>query len=406
MFRNLNLWLPSYFEHKAKLESKQKKNNDIIHIMFSLVDHFEPKRGIAFKEKQEERVAAWVEKYPKIALRHRDSDGYMPRHTFFYPEEEYEPDHLAKLGKLCQGAFAEVEVHIHHDNDTHDGLTAKLERFKARLLSHGLLSTDPKGNVRYGFIHGNWALDNSRLDGRWCGVNNELEVLNNTGCYADFTLPSAPSETQTLKINSIYYAKDTPKKKSHNTGVDVEVGKEPSGDLMIIQGPLTLNWQNKKFGILPRIENGSIDYNNPPSALRIKLWVDQKINVHKKPDWIFVKVYTHGTKDENIGEIFFKKLDWMYEYFEKTYNDGKTYALHYVTPREMYNIIKAAESGKSGNPGDYRDFILKSNIKLERSPINERRKAGSRARIESATGEITPLRPPEDLDLWDIEKAA
>ena len=26
--------------------------------------------------------------------------------------------------------------------------------------------------------------------------------------------------------------------------------------------------------------------------------------------------------------------------------------------REMYNIIKAAEAGKSGNPNDYRDFVL------------------------------------------------
>ena len=76
---------------------------------------------------------------------------------------------------------------------------------------HGLLACDRRtGRPAYGFIHGNWALDNSRPDGRWCGVNNELDVLRETGCYADFTFPSAPSPTQPRKINSIYYAVDDP----------------------------------------------------------------------------------------------------------------------------------------------------------------------------------------------------
>jgi hypothetical protein len=40
------------------------------------------------------------------------------------------------------------------------------------------------------------------------------------------------------------------------------------------------------------------------------------------------------------------------------FNDGRRYRLHYVTAREMYNIAKAAESGKSGNAGGYRDFSV------------------------------------------------
>ena len=52
--------------------------------------------------------------------------------------------------------------------------------------------TGERSEVGYAFIHGNWSLCNSRPDGRYCGVNNELDVLRETGCYADFTLPSAP----------------------------------------------------------------------------------------------------------------------------------------------------------------------------------------------------------------------
>ena len=48
---------------------------------------------------------------------------------------------------------------------------------------HGLLRAGPEtGKIIYSFIHGNWALDNSRPDGRWCGVDNEIDILVETGC--------------------------------------------------------------------------------------------------------------------------------------------------------------------------------------------------------------------------------
>ena len=40
------------------------------------------------------------------------------------------------------------------------------------------------------------------------------------------------------------------------------------------------------------------------------------------------------------------------------YNDGRRYRLHYVTAREMYNAIRAAERGLAGNPGEYRDLEI------------------------------------------------
>jgi hypothetical protein len=237
-----------------------------------------------------------------------------------------------------------VEIHLHHDNDTSEGLRRKIESFKERLRKHDLLCRDEKGKIVYGFIHGNWALDNSRKDGRYCGVNDELLVLKETGCYADFTLPSAPSDAQTRKINSIYYAKDDPgKPKSHDTGIDVESGKEPEGDLMIIQGPLALNWKNRKWGVFPRIEDSKIDRTNPPRRERVDLWVRQHIHVKGKPNWIFVKVYTHGALEEHFSTLLDAPLDDMFSYLESRYNDGSRHILHYVTAREMYQLIKELE---------------------------------------------------------------
>ena len=48
----------------------------------------------------------------------------------------------------------------------------------------------------------------------------------------------------------------------------------------------------------------------------------------------------------------------MHDHLERSYNDGQRHVLHYVTAREVYNIIKAAEHGRQGNPGEYRDYIL------------------------------------------------
>lgn len=354
--KNINIWLPGYISQSVRNITGTKKYSGPMHIIFCIADHFEPYWNDADDETASNRVDTWVKNYPQVASQFIDADGRHPQHTFFYPEEEYNPEYLDKLASLCKKGFGDVEVHLHHEDDTAQGLREKLLRFKNILYEkHGLLRKDSRtGEIVYGFIHGNWALDNSRRDGRWCGVNNELTILKETGCYADFTLPSAPSDTQTKKINSIYYAKDDPQRpKSHDTGMDVKVDKAPDGDLMIIQGPLTLNWRKRKWGVLPRIENGEISYNNPPTPERVDLWIRQGIHVKGRLEWIFVKVHTHGAQERNKGFLLNGGLSILYSYLGEKYNNGKNYVLHYVTAREMFNIIKAAEAGETGNPDRY-----------------------------------------------------
>jgi hypothetical protein len=359
MLKNLDIWLPDYIKQRLTAK-KTKPNCGLKHILFCLVDHFEPRWNNADINKEVERVDAWIDKYSRIAKTYKDCQNNPPKYTFFYPIDEYTPEALDKISNFCKSGLAEAEIQLHHDKDTPESLRQKLEYAKQVFVKHGLLCRDKAtADTKYGFIHGNWALDNSRKDGRWCGVNNELQVLSATGCYADFTLPSAPSETQTSKINSIYYAADNPAQpKSHNTGVNVEVGKKESGDLMLIQGPLALNWRMRKFGIIPRIENGQITLENPAIPSRIDLWVRQGIGVKGKPEWVFVKVHTHGAQDKNLSDAYFANLESMYSYLEKNYNDGRKFRLYYVTAREMYNIIKAAEADMPGDPGQYKDFLL------------------------------------------------
>ena len=360
MVKNLNIWLGNYFQQKLGRLFQSKKQSEPVHVMLCFVDHFEPDwKGADFLT-QFKRVNEWVKKYPLVASKHKDADGRHPQHTFFYPAEVYNKEHLDRLAGLCKKGFGEVEIHLHHDNDTEEGLRGKLERAKEDFGSHGLLGRHKdKGDVRYGFIHGNWALNNSHPEQRWCGVNNESQILTETGCYADFTLPSAPSATQTKKINSLYYDfGDAEAPKSHDDGVDVEAGKTFPRGLMIVQGPLALNWKRRKGGIFPRIENADVTGTNLPTPDRVDLWMDQKISVKNKPDWVFVKIHTHGAVEKNAAALLGQPMEDMCDYLESKFNDGKNFVLHYVTAREMYNVIKAAEAGEKGAPGKYRDYLI------------------------------------------------
>jgi len=356
MIKNIHIWIMSYFAQVLK-RAFLPRPKGLKHVIFCIADHFEPRWGKVGVDKELERVNTWISKYEPIAGHHRDSDGKLPQYTFFYPIDEYTPEAFEKVAQFCEKGFGEIEIQLHHDNDTEDSLREKLEHAK-----------DVFGKRQYGFVHGNWSLGNSRKDGKWCGINNELSALKETGCYADFTLPSAPSETQTRKINSIYYARDTGSPKPHNSGVDVTVTgllrrPEPvegllamteEKGLMIIQGPLALNWKRMKT------ENSSITMENPPTKDRVDLWVKQSIGVKGRPGWVFVKVYTHGAQDNNLVDEYFKNLDSMFGYLEDKYNDGVNYKLHYVTAREMYNIVRAVESGKDGNPKEYRNYAVKT----------------------------------------------
>ncbi|MET0330855.1 MAG: hypothetical protein ABW154_05425 [Dyella sp.] len=360
--RHMQIWLWPYLRRR-----RPPAVAGPIHVMFCFVDHFEPAWGKVELAVQRARVDRWCRDYRTLASTHRDADGRPPQHTFFYPEEEYLEEHLTKLAELCADGFGEIEIHLHHDNDTPENFRATIDRFN-RLLHerHGALPRDPQtGQLRFAFIHGNWSLDNSRADGRWCGINNELILLRELGCYADFTLPSAPSDTQTRISNAIYYASDDPlRPKSHNDGELVRVGGTPSGDLMIVQGPLGLNWRDRRFGIIPRIENSDVRKAAPPTPARVDAWVRSGIHVQGRPEWVFIKVHTHGTQERDMDTLLGAPAHAMHTHLETAYNDGQRYVLHYVSAREMYNIIKAAEAGKQGNPNTWRDFELPSPAKV------------------------------------------
>lgn len=356
--RGLYHWFPYYLY--SSLVSNTRYNSKPAHILFCLVDHYEPFNSGADYNLAQKRVSAWVEGYPRMAAGHKDADGRPPQHTWFYPPH-LDIMFLDELLELSVEGYGEIEMHLHHNKmepfpDTADSLRDKIGKCIDDYSERGIFCL-PNGENRFGFIHGDWSLDNACGD-EICGVNNEIIILRELGCYADFTFPSL-GNAQPSMVNRIMYVKDNPlKRKSYNWGRQVKVGGVPWGDLMLIQGIIGFRWVSRRHRLWPSIEASNIggsDYSFPE---RIDHWVKNAVRIIGQPNWLFIKLHTHGCNEINMDNNIGSKAHEMYNYLEGHYNDNVNYCLHYVTAREMYNIIKAAEGGRVGNPGLYRDYEI------------------------------------------------
>jgi hypothetical protein len=352
--KNLHTWLRGYGRHLAR-RALAPQFTGTRHVLFAFCDHWEPLWGHAPDHVGTARVDAWRDAYPRLAAAFRDANGRPPRHSFFFPGEEYRPYFLDALADLARRGFGEVEFHLHHDGDTRETVRPKLESGLALLAGHGHLSRDDAGRYRWAFIHGNWSLANSRPDGRWCGVDDELPLLFELGCYADFTFPSAPDACQPDMVNQIYWPRgDLSRRRSFEDGEPARVGTVHDDRLLMITGPLALVGKGR---IRVRIENGALTGDDPPTAARVDDWIAQGIHVGGRPEWVFVKVHTHGAIESTATVLLGDGGRALHEALAR-HNDGTRSKLHYVTAREMYNVARAAMDGKGGEPSAWFDYVV------------------------------------------------
>ncbi|WAC19635.1 hypothetical protein OVA24_20660 [Luteolibacter sp. SL250] len=328
--------------------------------MLSVCDHFEPFHRTD-RDGALRRMDLWQEKFTRFTREFRDVDGAPPKQTFFYPIEQYDQEILDRLAALCGETGSEVELQLHHHDDNAENLAFVLKEGVDRYRSHGFLGGGPDGTPRFGFVHGNWALDNSDPRCINCGVHRELEVLRAAGCFADFTMPSAPHPTQARMVNSIYYARQTDKPRSHDQGTHAQVGKssrlrDQSDHLLCVQGPLAPNFRKRKWGIVPRLENAELSGANLPTLERFDLWTQQAIGVLERPNWVFVKLHTHAALERNMPAFFGEPAHRFHEALASQLPAGVR--LHYVSARETANLIHALEDGCAGSPNQHRDHLI------------------------------------------------
>jgi hypothetical protein len=383
-------WLLRYPAWRAgELVRRARDSGGPSHLIFVVANHFEPGLGqTALK-----RLEQWCELARATGDAIRDHDGMPFRHTNFFPAEQYERPLLDMLAGLQVDGYGEVEIHLHHGverPDTAENTRRQLEEFRDTLAEdHKCLARvvgeGPASQPKYGFVHGNWALANS-AGGRFCGVDSEMQILADTGCYADFTLPSVPFQSQVPRVNAIYQCGHSfAEARPHRSGRSLKVGDSLTLPI-IFTGPLVFDWTRRMRGLpVPRVEDGALAQNYPLTMDRLNRWRSAGIGVRDRPDWTFIKLYSHGffdwDQDLMIGEQMKRFMGEVLEVAERT---GE-FKVHFASAREAFNMVVAAVDGKEGPPGAYRDYKLRQ-IMQERTQRISTEKIQSEREVEVVLG--------------------
>ena len=331
--RHSEIWLLPYIADRFRKGTQ--RGASVRRVWLAITDHWEPFSGGADAATAKRRVAFWRDRWPEVAARIRDSAGNSPTYSFFYPEEEYRREFLDGLGEMVRDGIADVEVHIHHDGEGRDNFIGRMTMFCRRLAEdHGLLR-ERQGRLAFGFIHGNWALDNSRPDERWCGLNDEISILRDLGCYADYTMPSGNHPSQARTLNSIYWCKDDPgQPKSYDKGIEVQVGGGILPDLLMVSGPFGLRWKER---LTPRMETGELAVQDPPTRYRAKRWFDLAPRVGED---MFIKLFAHGAEETNATLLLNGGLNDAFTFVKERASLAGA-EVYFVSAWQMYLAVAA-----------------------------------------------------------------
>jgi len=352
-------WAP-----RASLRRLRGRGRGPRDLIIAIADHFEPSilpenpSRWADISLQEQRLEGWCRELPRALEPWRDHEGVPVRHTYFFPAEQYHRGLVERLAAHCHAGWGEVEIHLHHGierPDTAASTRRQLLEFRDILANqHGCLSRwQSAGEPRYAFVHGNWALANS-CAGRFCGVDEEMQILAETGCYADLTLPSAPSPAQIAKTNALYECGlPLECRAPHRRGRSLRRGRAPRVFPLMLQGPLGLRWGQGG----PKIENGELSGKQPPTAERFAYWRRTGISVQGQPAWVFIKLHCHGMDPRDQAALWGRPMQAFLAGLTAAAEAGGD-RLHFVTAREMANIALAACDGRDGNAGEYRNYRL------------------------------------------------
>ena len=342
--RSYQVFLPDYLLRWSTFGTRALFTSRPTHIFLLMVDHFEPNTMDEARE--------FLRRYAELAARHRDSAGRPPQHTWAYPGEQISNRVLQLLTEVTAAGLGEVELHHHHAFHTEEQLRAALSIAIRRFQEYGFLRTSD-GRTQFAFVHGNSGLDNSNGDGE-CGVNTEIRLLRQLGAFADFTFPSLYEISQPKRVNSIYATRDDDQPKSYDRQLPLATLRSGEADLMMFEGPLMFSPSLNPRHLFLDLDDGDIHAAEHASPRRADRWIRANVHVAERPDWIFVKLFSHGASTPgDVESVLGQDYSDMLSYLEREYNDGTKYVLHYVTAREAYNLARAAADGATGDPGQY-----------------------------------------------------
>ncbi len=204
---------------KRLVESKK-----LSRVVYMHADHFEPwQRGIT--RKNADRIAEFARAVQKTEFSRRLTLFYKPwvpyafnsaagagrrlgNEPIIFRERTDSQAEIAReaMSELVRSGHHQIGVHVHHE-----GFTRSAVRGGSELADWLARSSSPQADAsrlelflqlsldairfetglpleRWGFVHGNWALNAS--DHSICRIANEMAILLRNGCFGDFTFPA------------------------------------------------------------------------------------------------------------------------------------------------------------------------------------------------------------------------
>ena len=290
--------------------------------------------------------------------RFRDSDGRPPRHTFFYPVEEYEPEYLDALAGLCRaglrrGRGPPAPRRRHGRRPAADAAASSRTTLADR---HGLLSRDRADRrarpTASSTATGPWTTP-ARTAGGAASTTSWTSCAR-PGCYADFTLPSAPSPTQTPQDQQHLLRGRRPAPARSRTTPGRDVGDGPARPTAAAADPgaaACSTGGSRKWGLLPRIENGCLQGSQPPTHRAARRSGCGRASRSRPGPTGSSSSCTPTAADEaNQPVLLGEPMVRFHEALADRPRRDPHFHFHYVTAREMYNLARAAEAGWAG-PG-------------------------------------------------------
>ena len=141
---------------------------------------------------------------------------------------------------------------------------------------------------------------------------------------------------------------------------------------MLIQGPLCAALRGRRF----IMDDADLAHYRRFGPKRLDRWVKCGIHVAGRPDRVFIKLHCHGAEDRNREALLGTDLDALFTDAESRYNDGQHYRLHYVSAREMFNIVKATEEGVEGDINRLRNHLINPPPCRDKACINSKPQSG------------------------------
>ena len=115
----------------------------------------------------------------------------------------------------------------------------------------------------------------------------------------------------------------------------------------MIQGPLAIDWQRRRWGLIPRIENGDLTGLRPPTLNRLWSWLAANVHVDGRDDWRFVKLHTHGALEANTQMLLGEPMRAFHSELAAFAAQHDWFHYYYVTAREVARLVHALEHDKT-----------------------------------------------------------